>query len=232
MDKFMLVKTPNPPRAREASELKLNEGIIAPVLGTFAKGAGKRVTKLDLPPVLEITTNIRHTFRFSSNAGGSSVVTPSQLIGALGTVCTVTNSTVRPFCSSFRINKIRVWESTSAGAALSFGIFWNAATGIQQRDEEKNRSIPEGVFVTGVLETRPPKGTLAALWQTANSNALFGMNYNVGTILDLDVSFTLSNQFISGTQTVATGVLGNIYYLYLDGSTSHVWTPVGLPSTF
>jgi len=202
------------------------------MVGAFGKRSGRGAGKIDLPPVIEVTPYLRHTFRFVSNAGGNSTVTPSMIIGALGTICTVTNSTVRPFCSSFKINKISVWESASASAALAFNIAWSAATGIQMRDEEKNRELPEGVTVTGVLVSRPPSGTLAALWQTANSNNLLTMGYNVGTVLDLDVSFTLSNQYLSGTQSVATGVLAAVYYLYLDGSTSHAWTPAGLPSTF
>jgi hypothetical protein len=196
------------------------------------KEASMDMPGLNLPPAIQITPVMRHVFRYNASAGGNVNVTSAEVIGALGTICTVTNSTVRPWASSFRINSIKIWGSASSAAAQSERLFWSSGPGAQSRDWEVDKTVPEGLTVSGALVTRPPKGTLGALWQTSNAAILFVVALNVGSVLDMDVSFTLSNQFVSGTQTVATGVLGTIYYLYLDGSTSHTLVPVALPSTF
>jgi hypothetical protein len=200
-------------------------------LGTgMKKGKEFKRSGLSLPPPLEITPLVEHVFRFSATSGGTATISAADVIGALGTVCTVTNSTVRPFASSFRIKAVKLWSAVSSSTAFNESVVWTLATGSQMKDEEVSESFPTGVSVSRNLTSSPPKGTLAAMWQVANTNSLFTLQINAGSIVDLVIEYTLSNQFVSGTQSVSTGVLGNIYYLYLDGA-SAIMLPVGLPST-
>jgi hypothetical protein len=177
---------------------------------------------------------VSHRFRYLVTAGGSYAVTANSVIGALGTVCTVTNTTVRPFASSFRIKKITVWPSCSSAASQEVRIVWsNSLTLGFVRDSEIERINPEGVSVTAPAVFKPPKLSLAEFWQTGSGSTMFTVvAITAGSVIDFEVDFTLSNGFLSATQAVGTGTLGNVYYLYLDGSTSHNFVPLGIPATF
>jgi len=52
-----------------------------------------------------------------------------------------------------------------------------------------------------------------------------------GSIVDFEVESRLSNQFGLTPITVSVGVLNKVYYLALDGPSSNIFRPVGLPST-
>jgi hypothetical protein len=229
--KFVIVKPQSAfPRKKvnleDRKETKL--GLSPTALPSLRRAGRKGSPGLSLPPEIQVTPMVRnHTFRFYANSSGTYSITATEVIGALGTVCTVTNATVRPFASSFKIKKVSLW-SDATSSEQNASITWALATGSQQVDAEKNRAIPAGVSVTGVVSEVPPKGTLCALWQVASSNSIFLISANTGSVIDLTVDYTLSNQIVSNTMSVATGVLGSIYYLYLDGL--HL-VPVGLPST-
>jgi hypothetical protein len=61
---------------------------------------------------------------------------------------------------------------------------------------------------------------------------LFSLSCSTDSIIDVEVEYTLSNQIQAASITIATGVLGSIYYLPLDGAASHVYNPLHLPTTF
>jgi hypothetical protein len=237
-NKFFKIKPPTLRRTRavEEKESKVESKLGLEVKEPLKKGrkTGKSLGDMDLPPTIECTPLVRkHTFRFvATSTNGAAGVSAADVIGTLGTVCHITNSSVRPFCSSFRIKKVSLWSDANNSSDQNCSVSWALATGNQARDTESNRSLPAGVSVSGKVVSRPPRGTLASLWQAASSANLMFIGSNSGSVLDLDVEYTISNQIISAVQTVATGVLGQIYYLYLDGSTTHVWQPEGLPNTF
>jgi hypothetical protein len=60
---------------------------------------------------------------------------------------------------------------------------------------------------------------------------LFALSCPIGSIVDLSVSFTLSNIQGALQETVASGSLGNVYYLALDGPSANTYIPLGLPTT-
>jgi hypothetical protein len=113
-------------------------------------------------------------------------------------------------------------------------ISWNSGVSGLNRDSEKSKDVPEGVTSTGKVTFRPPKKSVASDWMAASigTTNIFTMTCNTGTIVDVSAMFTLANQFTSGTQTIATGTLGSIYYLPLDGASSHEYFPLHLPTTF
>jgi hypothetical protein len=192
------------------------------------RGRGRKGSP-QLPPEINVTPKLRHVFRFTG--GGTTVtVTTGQILGALGGVCTVTNSTFRPWASTFRIRKLTIWSDVTSSEQNAY-IQWSSALGGQVRDEEKVRSFPTGVTITAPLVSTPPPGTLAALWQDSSSNGIVVFFANPGSIIDLDVEFTLTNAIVTATQPITTGTLGSPYYLALDGPSSNVYVPVGLLST-
>lgn len=214
---------------------KTEEEKISAVGKGMLLGAGKSLGKSgrsSLPPTIDLAPTCRHVFRFTCNAGTTGVnVRAQDLIGVCGGVCTVTNSTFRPMASSVRIHKVTVWQGLSSTGFEFASVWW--ATGLAQaRDSEKNRTIPQGSTITGPVVFTPPPGTLAAFWQTSASTTIFAIACAPGSVVDVDLSFTLSDSIISSTTTIATGVLGTIYYGYLDGPSNHQFMPVGLVSTF
>jgi hypothetical protein len=231
LGKFTLVRAPRLVRAESKFELKSEPEAKLDTPGVLMKNRRVGKGQRGLPPQLDITPTVRHTFRFYQTVGGHTAVTVNNVFGALGGVCYVANSLVKPMASSFKIHKVTIYPAPNLSGTSACNVAWALATGAQMRDEEKDRTLPEGLTVTSPVESSPPRGSLAAMWQVGSTNSLFFTDALVGSVLDMDISFTLSNQFVVSGQTVVTGTLGNIYYLYLDGSTSHNWIPVGFPTT-
>jgi hypothetical protein len=187
-----------------------------------------------LPPQIDNTLVVRSRIRYVAGADSLVSVSAQDLAGALGGVCTVTNSVFKPWASSFRIRKIVAWPSQSTTLLNAAAISWNSGIAGANRDSERSADIPEGITITEKVDFKPPPKSLASDWFAASvgTTNIFTMTCNEGSILDLHVDFTLSNQFSAGTSTIATGVLGSIYYLPLDGASSHQYFPVHLPTTF
>lgn len=216
------------PRERKDPEIT-----VTPAQGVMTMVSGMRsAAKLSLPPRIEITPHLRHVFRFVAPTGFSAAITPANVIGALGTVCTVLNSTVQPFCSSFRIKSLTVWPGTSSSGKTDTAVTFSSTLSTSVQDTEKAVTLPEGVTVTTATHWVPPKGSLAEFWQAASAQNFMRITCSPGSVLDLDVEYTISNTFASLSQTVATGSVGVVYYLYLDGSSTHLLVPEFLPSTF
>ncbi len=78
----------------------------------------------------------------------------------------------------------------------------------------------------------PPKNALAGFWQVVASNAstIALLTCPAGSVIDMDVSFTLSNNLSTATVAVSSGPLGTPVYLGLDGSTNTVQA-LGVPTT-
>lgn len=212
-------------------ELK-SEALAAPA--SMVSGKARKLGGSSLPPVRDMTVTAKsHTFRYiSTNGANGTNVTPTNIIGACGGICTVANSKLTPWASSFLLKCIRCWPGTSSTGYEDVVIRWAAYNSIGTKDSKLERAIPQGLTSTGALEFRPPKNTVATWWQVANSSVLLVISCAPGSILEMDIDFTLSNTFVTTDATIATGTLASVYYLPLDGATAHTITPLGLPTTF
>jgi hypothetical protein len=195
----------------------------APAL-TFARGKGKS-TGVDLPSSLQVVPTLKHTFRFLSTSNNIGSVTVGTLLAAAGTIGTTVIQTTN-WNASVRLHSIKVWPP----AGSSCFVEW-VTTGGYARDEIKDSSLPTGVTVTKSLTFTPPKLSFAALWQANVGNTLFKMYAPTGSIIDVHVSLNNVGSFATNNNVVASAVLGSIYYLYLDGSSTHYFQPVALPTT-
>jgi hypothetical protein len=198
--------------------------------GPSLKGSGS-----SLPPQIDITPNCRHTFRFVCGNVASVTCTNQDILGAIGGICTVANSTVRLWASSFRMHSVKMWPSANTTTTPTYAdVFWGAGA-YGSKDAEFLKAVPGGCTVTGLVTFKPPKGTFAANWisNTISGNyVIMGVQCSIGTIVDVDLSFTLVNQVAPANSSISTGTLGAIYYLCLDGSSTHQYTAYGLPGTF
>jgi len=188
-----------------------------------------------LPPPINTVVMVSHTFRFTNSSTVTSQISIGDLIGICGVQGTVVNTTVASIASTFRVRKVCVWPGLpfTAGSETNAEIIWAGLSGTV-KDESIDRSIPGGVTVDRPFESVPPKNSLASFWQDGSSasTVLFSLTAFQGSVVDVHMSYTLRNNQGGQTFTVATAALGSLYFLYLDGSTSHKWTPVGIPATF
>jgi hypothetical protein len=84
------------------------------------------------------------------------------------------------------------------------------------------------------ISTAPPRNSSAAFWQINDGLPLFALTCPINSIVDIEITIIQSDQEGAATTiTVSSGVLGKIYYPYLDqlGAGSTKLVPVGLSST-
>lgn len=179
-----------------------------------------------LPKMLRTVPKLTHTFRFISSTATAEAVTTQTLLGALGVIGT-SAVTAQCYCSSVKLNQIRIWPAASGTATVT----WAAAEG-REWDDTMDESIPTGITVSTCLTFSPPKDALASMvLNNVNTAALFSIASTVGSIVDVSLTFTLAANFSGPSITVVSAVLGAHYFLALDGPVSHGYTPIGLPTT-
>lgn len=194
-----------------------------------------------LPPPVEQTAQLhgRKMMFFAQSSVTNVIVNAQDIVSALGGICTVANSTIVPWTSSFRINSVEIYppSDTVSTAVPSGGLWWNASSGNQfVKDTQVVAAIPGGVTNTERLRYVPPKKSLASDWITQYTGAstlnVFQITVSQGGIVILNVDCTLSNAQVSSPQTgVTTCSLGGIYYLALDGRATNLLRPVDLNTT-
>jgi len=183
--------------------------------------------------MVDVTPHYRTVRRFFSAAGTTNqAITPTNILTALGAIGTVVNSTVAAFHSSFRIHRIVIWGGLQASGAESVSLSYSSALSTSVMDTEKVVAYPEGGGIPGAMTFVPPRGSLAEFWQGASTNALLRTSLSPGSIVDVHLSVTLGNVLTPPTATVTTAAVGSLYYLPLDGPSTHLITPLGLPTTF
>jgi hypothetical protein len=201
---------------------------------------GKKSGGSNLPPELSCVIQSSHRFRFRVVAGFSTPVniTGNSLAGIIGGICTVANTTVATWASSVRVHSITIYppSTTIASAPNPPEVVWFSPITVMEKDDSKERVFPPGVTTPLAVHSRPPPNTLCADWfgtVAVATQPLFAIGEcDTGAIIDVSVSWTMSNNLNNVLATVAAGTLSKVYYLYLDGSTSHNFAPVGKPSTF
>jgi hypothetical protein len=184
------------------------------------------------PPQMESNLKLTHKFRFQASAAEANfAITDSSVIGALGGICTVTNSTVTNFAQSFRIKSLEMWAPpASQGAAATVSVEW---FGFGNSPNIEHSDTTLSVSRNAHIKSAPPSSSLASFWQKGTSTNLFILNFGTNTIIDLIVEIMMADQETAlETTSVSAGVLGHIYYLALDQELgSHILVPVSLNTT-
>jgi hypothetical protein len=179
-----------------------------------------------LPPKLLVTPHFKQTFRFVSSSASASNITLASLLGMCGTIGTVTNSKVAAWTASLRILKVTVWPPGGSGAS-DVALDWANGTSDQVPDNVEDASMPSGVTVSKAFVFTPPSRSLAGFWLNNVSSAvtIFNLYYPAGAIIDVHVDIRLGVVYEPLAITVATAVVGNVYYLALDGPSSNKLVP-------
>lgn len=174
---------------------------------------------------------LNHKFRYQSNAAFSGGITVAKMLSALGVCCTVTNTTAALLFRSFKIASIELWSPpASQGAGATCSVEWLGTTNSPSREyADTTLSVSKNAHV----KCSPPKNSLSSFWQNGQSTTvLFSLNVPINTVIDLVVTYIENDDDAAvGTVAIATGVLGNTYYLALDHTTSDILVPVRLTTT-
>lgn len=187
-----------------------------------------------MPPTVDTVVTCHAILRFTAtSAAASTNVTTATLLMACGGIATIANSTVASVASSYKLHSITIWPaSTTAGAGQQAEVLWPELGGIT-RDESKSTAIPAGVTVSDVVKERPPKASQMAFWQSSAGGAstVCSITCPAGSIIDVDLTFTLRNNIAGVTQNgYAAATLGAYYYARLDG-VGGKFLPLGVPTT-
>jgi hypothetical protein len=188
-----------------------------------------------LPPQLETVITVGHTYRYQAlNACNSVNVTVGNVAGACMMVGTVLNSTCVAPVSSVKVRRVKLWPSATTGLNPNNNeIIWQYVGSNFEKDESKSDVLPTGVTIDECLVATPPKKSFACLWSTMGnaSNVLFQVTCAAGAVVDVDVAFTLANNFGGLTITgFGNVVVGTVYYGRLDGVNGKL-IPQGVPTT-
>jgi len=204
-----------------------------------AKGKGGRrsgrgkVQRLNVPPAIDCVANFSRTYRFVASNNVTANISVLMLLSIPGCICTVANTTMVTFASSFRLKRVRMWTPETSAGSVANALRWtvNAASGFI-KDESKNQSLPGGITTTGVQEYRPPKASTLDDWLASNlaTSNVFQIQCVAGAIVDVDICHTVATDIANQPVSIASGTQGTLYYAYLDGSASHLLQPVGVTS--
>ncbi len=186
------------------------------------KGGAKMPTPVALWPIVR---NLR--LRFNATAGTSittGAITLDDVLGAIGVIGRVANTSVTCLATSFKINAVRLWVGPSASVATQSFVSFFSAGDDHEPDFMVENDIPINMqAVPNLLEFRPPKNSTAGMWQrdTATGTDLI-MVVGVGTtgsLVEVDLDFTLSTTLASSNSlSVTTSAVGVFYRLALNKS--------------
>jgi len=188
--------------------------------------------KFSTVPAKDLVHRVKTILRFYASASGTQNVSVPSILGAIGGVCVVANSSIQPWCSSFRIKQVDLYPSASSSGEDAANVQWDTGLSAFIKDSLKDITMPIGITIASKVSSNPPPKTLASDWiaSTATGN-VFSLNVASGTIIDIHIDYTLSATFEANAISIATGTLGKVYYLALDGPSTNVFVPVALVTT-
>jgi len=202
-----------------------------------SKGRGKslrrpKLVRQDAMRAPQLSSNIvvRHRFRFLSTSANATPITGVTLGGAAGTRTAVVNTSVGVLSDYVRLQRITILAPpASQGSAASCSINWAGTNSPDIESSDTTNSVASPARVSNA----PPARSLASFWHaTTDSSTLCTLVAPVGSIIDVDVAFVLSDSgTVTQTLAVSTAASDTTYYLALDGPTTNLYTPVSLTTT-
>jgi hypothetical protein len=177
---------------------------------------------------------LRHTQRFTNTGATTFAVTGKTLAASFGAMCTVTNTTCACLYDAVRVKRIKIWGPSST-AANTVSVVWSSpaptsnAANVEVSDTSTSSAFPPYV------STAPPRESLASFWTNSGSSSVLATLAvpNAGAIIDVEAELIISDSAATQiTSSVVTGVQGEVYYLALDGTSTHSVIPVSSNTTF
>jgi hypothetical protein len=177
------------------------------------------------PPELEFTPLCKHTFRFKSTSVDSSTVTLGSLLTSVGGWAS-SSTTFHGWASSIRLHRISIWPALSSSVSAPVELVWFSPISGVGKDDVKGLDLPSGISVSSASVYVPPPKTLCADWMSGSDASLLSLSSPVGSIVDVSVSFTLTNS-VGGSTLMSTFTGSDFGYNPLDSSGNYA--PLHLP---
>jgi hypothetical protein len=184
------------------------------------------------PRQFDSNIRMRHTYRFVSTNATVFGISNDDILGAMGTECTVASTSANALFGSFKVHSVEVWSPpANQGGATTCSVNWAGGVNspsVEVSDTTVSVSMPAHIFAV------PPKGATASFWQVSSATALFNISAPPGSVVDVDVEGVLWDEdtgITRKTYAITIGTLGFVYYLALDGFASNLIIPVSLTST-
>jgi hypothetical protein len=195
--------------------------------------SGSRLAVRDIrPPQISSNPRMRHKFRFAAGSSGAGTynITNNDILLAAGGIGTSTNSTITAIFGSFKILAVEAWAMAGSSSAATVGINWNGSPVFVSNGETSDTSVSPA-YPAHFL-ARPPKESNASFWQTGSSGTLFILYIPNDTVIDVLMDLVMTDQLDVVTVTaVSSVVVGNQYFLALDGAGSNNLIPQSLNTT-
>jgi len=185
-------------------------------------------------PPFQSNTRGRTKLRFKNVSGSAinAIILPANIIGALGGICSTTNSTVACFTGTYKIRSIKVWAPCATqGVEVTAYINWLGTSTFSVNNEVSDTTALSSAYA--YVSSKPPKQSQNAWWQQTSTNPSCQLGVPIQGTVEIDVDWIMCDGETSQTfATVTTATLGALYYLYLDGSTIHALQPISRVTTF
>ncbi len=219
----------------EKEECRIPNRVMNAQPGRFMKGKGVTSSGVSVPPEIATAPTVRQPIRFyTSSAASDEAITVTDILGGILVVGRVSNTSFTPIASSFRIRKITIWNAPNLGSSE---VAWLASDTTRVKDEVKNAATPSGTSLPTKNVFRPPRGSVAYDWvlaTTSGSVQLIRLSIPQGSIMDIDMEWTLSSGHItmSAINSISGSVTVGAYYrLYLDRASGNGYIrPLAYPS--
>jgi len=170
---------------------------------------------------------VNHRYRFTSTSATATVVTNSDVVGIIGAMVTVVNTSARLLAGTCKLRSVEVWTPpASQGAAATCSLEW-ASTTFSPNTEVSDTTV--SVSEPAHIRAIPPRGSPQSFWMTADGTAMFTLTAPVGSIIDVSCVHVLNDTGAAGNSysVGAAATLGVLFYPPLDGVTD-VYLPVSL----
>jgi len=144
-----------------------------------------------------------------------------DVFGAIGVVGRVTNTSVTPLASAFRLKECRIYAANSGTGVSDAEIIWFSGNTDQEPDESKVRTAQAWQTMPNVTVSRPPRNSLAGFWHrdtvASMTTLVLGLTATVGSVVHLDLDWDLPTGVTASIPiTVSTAVVGTFYRLALN----------------
>ncbi len=186
------------------------------------------------PKIPQLRTNVglRHTFRYRASSALSTVsIQDQQVLAALGTVCTVLNTTVAVLAKTYRFKRIEMWAPVvTNGTPVTLTVEFSQTLGPNR--EFSDTAISQNMPAHLKILPSQLKDSTVMFWKTYTSASAMVLSCPAGTIIDIEVEYILDDDAaILPLVSVAAGTLAFLYFLALDGPSTNLLVPVGLQTT-
>jgi len=171
----------------------------------------------------------------AASAGTGLAITTFDLLTLLN--MGVTTTSIVSLIQSVKVKRIQIWgppPSALTPVTVSVEFQGGNTSGAYGTNSVTKSDTSMGSSYPAYISANTPKDSFSSMW-IQNNSSISSTNWALltfpsGALVDLHVSFILSQSMVGMTTAVTTSVVGTLYMLHLDGD-SGILVPVSFPTT-